>query len=105
MCFKPSGSHVLLKLLNTEICTDNAAIYLSVCLTFSAFFLCFAAQNVTVEEIISSYKQACQKLNCKPISKVLKQIQVRVDTWVFSYNLLVFYVLDFVELFVVFDRK
>lgn len=39
-------------------------------------FPCFAAQNVTVEEILSSYKQACQKLNCKPISKVLKQIQV-----------------------------
>ncbi|XP_039986367.1 protein phosphatase 1 regulatory subunit 37 [Xiphias gladius] len=33
------------------------------------------AQNVTVEEILSSYKQACQKLNCKPIPKVLKQIQ------------------------------
>ncbi|XP_038162311.1 protein phosphatase 1 regulatory subunit 37 [Cyprinodon tularosa] len=37
------------------------------------------AQNVTVEEIISSYKQACQKLNCKPISKVLKQIQELKD--------------------------
>ncbi|KAM4589801.1 protein phosphatase 1 regulatory subunit 37 [Fundulus diaphanus] len=33
------------------------------------------ALNVTVEEIISSYKEACQKLNCKPIPKVLKQIQ------------------------------
>ena len=39
--------------------------------------LLFSAQNVTVEEIISSYKQACQKLNCKPVPKVLKQIQVR----------------------------
>lgn len=39
-------------------------------------FLCFVAHNVTVEEILSSYKQACQKLNCKPIPKVLKQIQV-----------------------------
>ncbi|KAK1899453.1 Protein phosphatase 1 regulatory subunit 37 [Dissostichus eleginoides] len=37
------------------------------------------AQNVTVEEILSSYKQACQKLNCKPISKVLKQIQELKD--------------------------
>lgn len=37
----------------------------------------FAAHNVTLEEILSSYKQACQKLNCKPIPKVLKQIQVR----------------------------
>ncbi|XP_060928446.1 protein phosphatase 1 regulatory subunit 37 [Limanda limanda] len=37
------------------------------------------AQNVTVEEIISSYKQACQKLNCKPIPKVLKQIQELKD--------------------------
>uniref|UniRef100_A0A8C6LLL7 Protein phosphatase 1 regulatory subunit 37 n=1 Tax=Nothobranchius furzeri TaxID=105023 RepID=A0A8C6LLL7_NOTFU len=37
------------------------------------------AHNVTVEEILSSYKQACQKLNCKTIPKVLKQIQVRVS--------------------------
>ncbi|XP_068601381.1 protein phosphatase 1 regulatory subunit 37 [Brachionichthys hirsutus] len=33
------------------------------------------AHNVTVEEILSTYRQACQKLNCKPIAKVLKQIQ------------------------------
>ncbi|KAM8986031.1 protein phosphatase 1 regulatory subunit 37 [Ara ararauna] len=33
------------------------------------------AQNVTVEEILSAYKQACQKLNCKQIPKLLKQIQ------------------------------
>uniref|UniRef100_A0AAV2J3U8 Protein phosphatase 1 regulatory subunit 37 n=1 Tax=Knipowitschia caucasica TaxID=637954 RepID=A0AAV2J3U8_KNICA len=33
------------------------------------------AQNVTVEEILSSYKVACQKLTCKPLPKVLKQIQ------------------------------
>uniref|UniRef100_W5NCD9 Protein phosphatase 1 regulatory subunit 37 n=1 Tax=Lepisosteus oculatus TaxID=7918 RepID=W5NCD9_LEPOC len=33
------------------------------------------AQNVTVEEILAAYRQACQKLNCKPIPKVLKQIQ------------------------------
>ncbi|XP_035381322.1 protein phosphatase 1 regulatory subunit 37, partial [Electrophorus electricus] len=33
------------------------------------------AQNVTVEEILNAYKQACQKLNCKPIPKVLQQIQ------------------------------
>ncbi|KAM6933461.1 protein phosphatase 1 regulatory subunit 37 [Xenentodon cancila] len=37
------------------------------------------AQNVTVEEILSSYKQACQKLNCKPIPKVIKQIQELKD--------------------------
>uniref|UniRef100_A0A3Q2QDT6 Protein phosphatase 1 regulatory subunit 37 n=1 Tax=Fundulus heteroclitus TaxID=8078 RepID=A0A3Q2QDT6_FUNHE len=37
------------------------------------------ALNVTVEEIISSYKEACQKLNCKPIPKVLKQIQELKD--------------------------
>nr|XP_046245143.1 protein phosphatase 1 regulatory subunit 37 [Scatophagus argus] len=37
------------------------------------------AQNVTVEEILSSYKQACQKLNCKIIPKVLKQIQELKD--------------------------
>ncbi|KAJ6663756.1 hypothetical protein lerEdw1_009835 [Lerista edwardsae] len=33
------------------------------------------AQNVTVEEITAAYKQACQKLNCKQIPKLLKQIQ------------------------------
>ncbi|TRY83099.1 hypothetical protein DNTS_003567 [Danionella cerebrum] len=33
------------------------------------------AQNVTVEEILNAYRQACQKLNCKPIPKVLKQMQ------------------------------
>uniref|UniRef100_A0A8C3LA79 Protein phosphatase 1 regulatory subunit 37 n=1 Tax=Chrysolophus pictus TaxID=9089 RepID=A0A8C3LA79_CHRPC len=33
------------------------------------------AQNVTVEEIVSAYKQACQKLSCKQIPKLLKQIQ------------------------------
>ncbi|KAI6061371.1 Protein phosphatase 1 regulatory subunit 37 [Aix galericulata] len=32
-------------------------------------------QNVTVDEIVSAYKQACQKLNCKQIPKLLKQIQ------------------------------
>ncbi|CAN9511416.1 unnamed protein product [Ophioblennius macclurei] len=37
------------------------------------------AQNVTVEEILFSYKQACQKLNCKPMPKVLKQIQELKD--------------------------
>ncbi|CAL8361956.1 unnamed protein product [Merluccius merluccius] len=37
------------------------------------------AQNVTVEEILSAYKQGCQKLNCKPIAKVLKQIQELKD--------------------------
>ncbi|XP_009993945.1 PREDICTED: protein phosphatase 1 regulatory subunit 37 [Chaetura pelagica] len=33
------------------------------------------AQNVTVEEIMLAYKQACQKLNCKQIPKLLRQIQ------------------------------
>ncbi|XP_029427487.1 protein phosphatase 1 regulatory subunit 37 isoform X2 [Rhinatrema bivittatum] len=33
------------------------------------------AQNVTVEEIITAYRQACQKLNCKQIPKLLKQLQ------------------------------
>ncbi|KFQ80192.1 Protein phosphatase 1 regulatory subunit 37, partial [Phaethon lepturus] len=33
------------------------------------------AQNVTLDEIMTAYKQACQKLNCKQIPKVLKQIQ------------------------------
>ncbi|KAF5888200.1 protein phosphatase 1 regulatory subunit 37, partial [Clarias magur] len=37
------------------------------------------AQNVTVEEILSAYRQACQKLNCKPVHKVLKQIQDLAD--------------------------
>uniref|UniRef100_A0A4W3GL71 Protein phosphatase 1 regulatory subunit 37 n=1 Tax=Callorhinchus milii TaxID=7868 RepID=A0A4W3GL71_CALMI len=31
-------------------------------------------QNVTVEEIVAAYKTSCQKLNCKPIPKLLKQI-------------------------------
>ncbi|KAM8793995.1 protein phosphatase 1 regulatory subunit 37 [Eudromia elegans] len=33
------------------------------------------AQNVTVDEIVAAYKQACQKLNCKQSPKLLKQIQ------------------------------
>nr|XP_014347932.1 PREDICTED: protein phosphatase 1 regulatory subunit 37 [Latimeria chalumnae] len=33
------------------------------------------AQNVTVEEILAAYRQTCQKLNCKPMTKLLKQIQ------------------------------
>ncbi|KAJ1106845.1 hypothetical protein NDU88_004243 [Pleurodeles waltl] len=33
------------------------------------------AQNVTVDEIIGAYKQACQKLNCKQIPKLIKQLQ------------------------------
>uniref|UniRef100_A0A8C9G173 Protein phosphatase 1 regulatory subunit 37 n=1 Tax=Pavo cristatus TaxID=9049 RepID=A0A8C9G173_PAVCR len=37
------------------------------------------AQNVTVEEILSAYKQACQKLSCKQIPKLLKQIQEFTD--------------------------
>ncbi|KAK7882615.1 hypothetical protein WMY93_028789 [Mugilogobius chulae] len=37
------------------------------------------ALNVTVEEILSAYKLACQKLNCKPLPKVLKQIQELKD--------------------------
>ncbi|XP_040929308.1 protein phosphatase 1 regulatory subunit 37 isoform X2 [Betta splendens] len=37
------------------------------------------AQNATVDEILSCYRQACQKLNCKPIPKVLKQIQELKD--------------------------
>lgn len=42
----------------------------------SSFPCLLPAQNVTVEEILSAYKQACQKLNCKQIPKLLKQIQV-----------------------------
>uniref|UniRef100_A0A6Q2WX78 Protein phosphatase 1 regulatory subunit 37 n=1 Tax=Esox lucius TaxID=8010 RepID=A0A6Q2WX78_ESOLU len=37
------------------------------------------AQNVTVDEIITAYRQACVKLNCKPIPKVLKQMQELKD--------------------------
>lgn len=36
-----------------------------------------AAQNVTVDEVIGAYKQACQKLNCRQIPKLLRQLQVR----------------------------
>ncbi|KAK0148499.1 Protein phosphatase 1 regulatory subunit 37 [Merluccius polli] len=48
-------------------------------LTFDPFLFFILAQNVTVEEILSAYKQGCQKLNCKPIAKVLKQIQELKD--------------------------
>lgn len=37
-----------------------------------------AAQNVTVEEVIGAYKQACQKLSCRQIPKLLRQLQVQV---------------------------
>lgn len=33
---------------------------------------------MTVDEIMTAYKQACQKLNCKQIPKLLKQIQVEL---------------------------
>ncbi|NWY08214.1 PPR37 phosphatase, partial [Nothoprocta ornata] len=33
------------------------------------------AQNVTVEEIVAAYKQACQKLNCRQSAKLLRQLQ------------------------------
>ncbi|NXY17303.1 PPR37 phosphatase, partial [Atrichornis clamosus] len=33
------------------------------------------AQNVTVDEILAAYREACQKLNCRQIPKLLKQIQ------------------------------
>ncbi|KAL7980997.1 hypothetical protein Chor_005231, partial [Crotalus horridus] len=39
------------------------------------FLTSFSAQNVTVEEVLTAYKQACQKLNCKQIPKLLKQVQ------------------------------
>lgn len=34
------------------------------------------AQNVTVDEVINAYRQACQKLNCRQIPKLLRQLQV-----------------------------
>ncbi|XP_043849182.1 protein phosphatase 1 regulatory subunit 37 [Dromiciops gliroides] len=37
------------------------------------------AQNVTVEEIIGAYQQACHKLNCRQIPKLIKQIQEFTD--------------------------
>ncbi|XP_062861334.1 protein phosphatase 1 regulatory subunit 37 isoform X2 [Trichomycterus rosablanca] len=37
------------------------------------------AMNVTVEEILNAYRQACQKLSCKPNPKVLQQIQNLTD--------------------------
>ncbi|XP_045148613.1 protein phosphatase 1 regulatory subunit 37 [Echinops telfairi] len=33
------------------------------------------AQNVTVDEVVGAYKQACQKLNCRQIPKLLRQLQ------------------------------
>ncbi|OPJ83311.1 protein phosphatase 1 regulatory subunit 37 [Patagioenas fasciata monilis] len=37
------------------------------------------AQNVTVEEIVTAYKLACQKLSCRQIPKLLKQIEELKD--------------------------
>ncbi|XP_053329604.1 protein phosphatase 1 regulatory subunit 37 [Spea bombifrons] len=37
------------------------------------------AQNVTVDVVISSYTQACQKLNCKQIPKLIRQLQALTD--------------------------
>ncbi|XP_008850239.1 protein phosphatase 1 regulatory subunit 37 isoform X1 [Nannospalax galili] len=37
------------------------------------------AQNVTVEEVIGAYRQACQKLNCRQIPKLLRQLQEFTD--------------------------
>lgn len=37
------------------------------------------AQNVTVDEVIGAYKQACQKLNCRQIPKLLRQLQEFTD--------------------------
>uniref|UniRef100_A0A8D2DMN2 Protein phosphatase 1 regulatory subunit 37 n=1 Tax=Sciurus vulgaris TaxID=55149 RepID=A0A8D2DMN2_SCIVU len=33
------------------------------------------AQNVTVDEVIGAYRQACQKLNCRQVPKLLRQLQ------------------------------
>ncbi|KAM5146957.1 protein phosphatase 1 regulatory subunit 37 [Mantella aurantiaca] len=37
------------------------------------------AQNVTVEDVITSYTQACQKLNCKQSPKLIRQLQELTD--------------------------
>ncbi|XP_021074565.1 protein phosphatase 1 regulatory subunit 37 [Mus pahari] len=37
------------------------------------------AQNVTVDEVVSAYRQACQKLNCRQIPKLLRQLQEFTD--------------------------
>ncbi|KAM8791023.1 protein phosphatase 1 regulatory subunit 37 [Rhynchonycteris naso] len=37
------------------------------------------AQNVTVDEVIGAYKQACQKLNCRQIPKLIRQLQEFTD--------------------------
>ncbi|XP_069602925.1 protein phosphatase 1 regulatory subunit 37 [Ranitomeya imitator] len=37
------------------------------------------AQNVTVEDVVMSYTQACQKLNCKQIPKLIRQLQDLTD--------------------------
>ncbi|XP_040262430.1 protein phosphatase 1 regulatory subunit 37 [Bufo bufo] len=37
------------------------------------------AQNVTVEDVVTSYTQACQKLNCKQIPKLIRQLQDLTD--------------------------
>uniref|UniRef100_A0A8C5KQ14 Protein phosphatase 1 regulatory subunit 37 n=1 Tax=Jaculus jaculus TaxID=51337 RepID=A0A8C5KQ14_JACJA len=35
--------------------------------------------NVTVDEVIDAYRQACQKLNCRQIPKLLRQLQEFTD--------------------------
>uniref|UniRef100_A0A6I8QPH8 Protein phosphatase 1 regulatory subunit 37 n=1 Tax=Xenopus tropicalis TaxID=8364 RepID=A0A6I8QPH8_XENTR len=37
------------------------------------------AQNVTVNDVITSYTQACQKLNCKQIPKLIRQLEDLTD--------------------------
>ncbi|XP_023441991.2 protein phosphatase 1 regulatory subunit 37 [Dasypus novemcinctus] len=37
------------------------------------------ARDVTVDEVIGAYKQACQKLNCRQIPKLLRQLQEFTD--------------------------
>ncbi|XP_073497515.1 protein phosphatase 1 regulatory subunit 37 [Phyllobates terribilis] len=37
------------------------------------------AQNVTVEDVVMSYTQACQKLSCKQIPKLIRQLQDLTD--------------------------
>ncbi|TEA36213.1 hypothetical protein DBR06_SOUSAS7510060 [Sousa chinensis] len=37
------------------------------------------AQNVTVDEVLGAYKQACQKLSCRQIPKLLRQLQEFTD--------------------------
>uniref|UniRef100_A0A8C7KXW8 Protein phosphatase 1 regulatory subunit 37 n=1 Tax=Oncorhynchus kisutch TaxID=8019 RepID=A0A8C7KXW8_ONCKI len=66
------------ELLNFEL-VEKVPLGVSVRLSRQPDQALLKAQNVTVDEILAAYRQACVKLNCKLIPKVLKQMQELKD--------------------------